>query len=96
MINRGDREDMEVGHVLDIYQRGELILDNIATQRRKNSDEVSVWDKMKDSVTGSKQQVRLPDEKAGRLMIFRTFEKVSLGLVSVSYTHLTLPTICSV
>jgi hypothetical protein len=81
VINRGDREDMEVGHVLDIYQRGELILDNIATQRRKNSDEVSVWDKMKDSVTGSKQQVRLPDEKAGRLMIFRTFEKVSLGLV---------------
>ena len=72
---------MEVGHVLDIYQRGKVIADKIATQRRKDSDEVSIWDKMKDSVTGTSQTVKLPDEKAGQLMIFRTFEKVSLGLV---------------
>ncbi|PHS20593.1 MAG: peptidoglycan-binding LysM [Kangiella sp.] len=81
VINRGDRDGMEVGHVLDIYQRGEVIRDKIATQRRKNSDEVSVWDKLKDSVTGTEQTIKLPDEKAGRLMIFRTFEKVSLALV---------------
>ena len=81
VINRGDRDGMEVGHVLDIYQRGKVIADKIATQRRKDSDEVSIWDKMKDSVTGTSQTVKLPDEKAGQLMIFRTFEKVSLGLV---------------
>ena len=81
VINRGDRDGMEIGHVLDIYQRGEVIRDKIATQRRKDSDEVSVWDKMKDSITGTSQTIKLPDEKAGQLMVFRTFEKVSLGLV---------------
>jgi len=81
VINRGERENMEVGHVLDIYQRGEEIVDKIATQRRRDSDDVSTWDKIKESVTNNKQKVRLPDEKAGQLMVFRTFEKVSLALV---------------
>ena len=81
VINRGERENMEVGHVLDIYQRGELIVDKIATQRRRDDDNVSTWDKVKESVTNEKQKVKLPDEKAGQLMIFRTFEKVSLALV---------------
>jgi len=81
VINRGEREHMEVGHVLDIYQRGKTIVDKIATERRKSSDDVSVFAKMKDSVTNNKQKIKLPDEKAGQLMIFRTFEKVSLALV---------------
>ncbi len=72
---------MEVGHVLDIYQRGKTIVDKIATKRHLESDDVSVWEKVKNSVSNNKQKVTLPDEKAGRLMIFRTFEKVSLGLV---------------
>ncbi|MGB0496271.1 MAG: LysM peptidoglycan-binding domain-containing protein [Kangiellaceae bacterium] len=77
VINRGDRDGMEVGHVLDIYQRGEVIYDDIATKRGKNSEDASIWDKL----SNSDEMVKLPDEKAGRLMIFRTFEKVSLGLV---------------
>lgn len=81
VINRGEREMMEVGHVLSIYRRGETIVDDIATERRREDDNVSTWDKVKDAVTNTKQTVKLPDELAGRLMIFRTFEKVSLGLV---------------
>ncbi len=81
VINRGERENMEVGYVLDIYQRGKSIVDTIATDRRRNDDNVSVWDKVKESVTNEKQTVKLPDEKAGQLMIFRTFDKVSLALV---------------
>jgi len=81
VINRGERENIEVGHVLDIYQRGKTIVDKIATERRRSSDDVSTWDKVKESVTNEKQKVTLPDEKAGQLMVFRTFEKVSLGLV---------------
>lgn len=81
VINRGERENMEVGHVLSIYRRGATIVDDIATQRRKDDDSVSTWDKITDTVTNSKEMVTLPDELAGRLMIFRTFEKVSLGLV---------------
>jgi len=81
VINRGEREHMEIGYVLDIYQRGKTIVDKIATERKKNSEDVGVFEKIKDSVTNNKEKVKLPDEKAGQLMIFRTFEKVSLALV---------------
>jgi len=81
VINRGEREQIEVGHVLDIYQRGKLIVDKIATERRKHDDDVSVWSKVTEGVTNKKQTVKLPDEKAGQLMVFRTFDKVSLALV---------------
>ena len=81
VINRGEREKMEIGHVLSIYQKGETIVDSVATQRKKDDDSVGSWDKFADAVTNTKETVTLPDELAGRLMIFRTFEKVSLGLV---------------
>lgn len=81
VINRGERENIEVGHVLAIYQRGRTIVDTIATERRREDEEVSTWSKISESVTNKKQEVTLPDEKAGQMMIFRTFEKVSLGLV---------------
>jgi len=60
-INRGTREGMEVGHVLEIYQAGKVIRDEISGKRN--------------------DRVKLPDEEAGLLMVFSTFEKVSLGLV---------------
>lgn len=61
VINKGTRDGLEPGHVLDIYQSGDTILDTVSKDR-------------KDTVT-------LPDEKAGVLMVFRTFEKLSYGLV---------------
>lgn len=57
-LNRGDREGIEVGDVLAIYQAGPLL---------------------KDTVEGG--QVRLPDVRAGVLMIFSVYEKASYGLV---------------
>jgi hypothetical protein len=57
-INRGEREGVEVGHVLAIYQTGELVRDTVARQR-----------------------VQMPDTRAGLLMVFRTFEKMSYGIV---------------
>ena len=74
VINRGERENMAVGHVLSIFQRGETIVDDIATKRRIQKEDSFF-------AIGTKEMVTLPDELAGRLMIFRTFEKVSLGLV---------------
>ena len=55
VLNRGEREGLEIGHVLAIYQRGALARDRIANET-----------------------VRLPSERAGLLMVFRTFEKLSL------------------
>ncbi len=58
VLNRGEREDLQVGNVLAIYKRGSLARDRIANET-----------------------IRLPSERAGLLMIFRTFEKLSYGLV---------------
>lgn len=58
VINRGQREGLEVGNVLAIYKFGGMV---------------------KDRVKGD--MVALPDERAGLVMVFRTFEKLSLGLV---------------
>ncbi|NOZ38231.1 MAG: peptidoglycan-binding protein, partial [Gammaproteobacteria bacterium] len=60
-LNLGEREGIEPGHVLAIYQRGEEVRDP-----GKNWS----WDK-----------VELPDERAGILMVFQVYEKMSYALV---------------
>jgi hypothetical protein len=58
MINRGEREGLQIGNVLAIYKAGEVVRDRIAGG-----------------------MVELPDERAGLLMVFRTFEKMSFAIV---------------
>ena len=61
VINRGEREGLEVGNVMAIYRRGALARDRFANET-----------------------IRLPSERAGLLMVFRTFEKLSYGLVLIT------------
>ena len=58
IINRGEREGLQIGNVMAIYKTGEVVTDRV---RGGN--------------------VALPDERAGLLMVFRTFEKMSFALV---------------
>lgn len=58
VINRGARDGLEVGHVLAIYQAGQMVFDEIA-----------------------RNNVRLPDVRAGLAMIFDVSEKASYALV---------------
>jgi hypothetical protein len=60
-LDLGKRDGMEVGHVLRVFQRGDVVKDTVSG---KHGD-----------------MVRLPDEEAGIVMVFKTFEKVSYGLV---------------
>ncbi len=61
VINRGQREGVDVGTVFAVSQAGALIPDQVSDERNAT--------------------VQLPDERAGVLMVFRTFEKVSFGLI---------------
>lgn len=61
VLNIGERNGIEPGNVLAIYQRGEEVRD---------PDKTWSWDK-----------VELPDERAGILMVFRVYEKMSYALV---------------
>ncbi len=61
ILNRGEKQGIEVGHVLAVYQAGTRV---------------------RDFRTGDK--VLLPEERAGLLMVFRVFEKLSFGLIMES------------
>ena len=63
VINRGEREGVDVGTVFAVDQSGNVIPDQVLMDQRR------------------KETVKLPDEQAGVMMVFRTFEKVSFGLV---------------
>ena len=60
-IDRGIVDGLKIGHVLDIYQRGEIVADPYSPIKN--------------------DLVKLPDERAGTLMVFRTFERVSYALI---------------
>jgi hypothetical protein len=57
-LNRGARHGLEPGHVLSVFQAGEMHRDRIGGGR-----------------------VQLPDEYAGYLMIFQSFDELSYGLI---------------
>ena len=61
VLNKGSNDGLEAGHVLTIYQHGEMIRDDYSVQYNDS--------------------VQLPNEVSGRLMVFRTFEKVSYALI---------------
>lgn len=58
VVNRGEREGLEVGNVLAVFQSGNMVRDPY-----------------------TREMVQLPDERAGLMMIFQTYEKLSYGLI---------------
>jgi hypothetical protein len=60
VINRGQAQGLEVGHVLAILKDGQRIVD------RTDANQVTI---------------RLPNERNGLMIVFRTFEKLSYALV---------------
>jgi hypothetical protein len=69
IINRGQREGLEVGHVLSVYQAGDVLHDSILAA--KDDDDIS----------DEELTVTLPDEYAGVVLVFKVFEKVSYAIV---------------
>ncbi len=100
VVDVGDSDGVEVGSVLGIYQSGNIVKDEIATEVRRNYevDENDilggVWKDIHDSdLIGylgrwntKPELVELPAEYAGVLMLFRTFENVSYGLVMKAFS----------
>ena len=58
VVNKGEREQLQVGDVLAVFSQGETVRD-----------------------TYTNELIKLPDERSGLMIIFRTFDKVSYGLI---------------
>lgn len=67
-ISAGAREGVENGQVFSIWHPGEKVRDDVRHKQRL-------------AAQMNKNLVKLPDEFAGHVMIFRTFDKMSYGLV---------------
>lgn len=67
-LSAGAREGIENGQVFSIFRPGELVRDDVEHPHRFTAN-------------FKRNKVALPDEFVGHVMIFRTFEKVSYGLV---------------
>jgi hypothetical protein len=62
VLNRGEKHGLSEGHVLTVWQSGQVIKDRFAGGDRS-------------------AKVRLPDETAGTLMIFKSYDRISYALI---------------
>ena len=70
ILNRGSRHGLDSGHVLQIYQTGEVVRDRVGGR----------------GMLG--ERVKLPDEPAGTVMVFQTYDDMSYGLIMVATSEI--------
>lgn len=68
VLNRGARNGLAPGDVLTVFQLGDEIVDRYA-------------DGSFMGVVGGGETVRLPDEEAGTVMVFKVYDRIAYGLV---------------
>lgn len=91
-INRGKNDGVEEGHVLSINHIGRYVSrnakekyldDKFSFKELPSPDKKTVPDKSdsKNNPANNPKLIKLPNERVGLLMVFRTFERVSYALV---------------
>ncbi len=60
VINKGERDGMEVGHLLATFTQGGIVRDHLDIRRS--------------------EEIKLPNERSGLIMVFKTFDRVSYAL----------------
>jgi hypothetical protein len=68
-INRGARDGLVPGNVLAVWQAGEVVNDEVKRGFLETSND---W---------IQNKTRLPDERVGTYMVFKTFDRMSFGLI---------------
>ncbi len=79
VLDRGSNDGVEVGNVFGVYQSGVVVEDKVRNTKKsyEDTDLIDYLGMMK----SRGESVTLPDYRAGVVMVFRTFDKVSYGLV---------------
>jgi LysM repeat protein len=73
-INRGKRHGIDAGIVLAVDSAGTVVTDY-------NAERTGFSRYMGDVGTAFAPKVRLPDERAGTLLVFKSYDRVSYGLI---------------
>lgn len=70
-LSVGARDGIDNGTVFSVWRVGNSIVDRVETPMEYRDEDL----------VGNNRKLRLPDEYASHVMVFRTFDKVSYGLV---------------
>ena len=68
VLNRGARNGLAPGDVLTVFQTGETINDRYGSSSFLNA-------------VGGGERVKLPDEEAGTIMVFKVYDRIGYALV---------------
>lgn len=68
VINRGARDGISPGHVLAVYQKGDVVKDPYAQRRGIMRSQIP-------------EKVETPEEHAGVMMVFRVYERISYAMI---------------
>jgi hypothetical protein len=71
VINRGARDGLEPGHVLAVWEKGDTVKD-------RGPGGLTTSNQFKEFTA---KNVTLPNERAGTFMVFKTYERLSYGLI---------------
>ncbi len=92
VLDLGENDGMEVGNVLGIYQSGNIVNDDVVSGKyaKRMADERADLLGYLGRPGSEPEKLELPEEYAGVLMVFRTFERISYALVmeAVSPIHI--------
>jgi hypothetical protein len=81
-LDKGNVDGIEPGHVFAIYRDGdEIVLNNGGTP--VPSSERSAYDNLMAKIS-SDNAIKVPDTYRGNILVFKTFDKVSLGLIMLN------------
>lgn len=73
VINRGTQQGVELGHVFNVSQASPSVVDLHRNTRSTDS--------LKSTGIGFTSTVALPDEAAGTVLVFKTFDQISYALI---------------
>ena len=84
VLNRGARDNVEVGNVFALYRAGQVVVPRTLPNSMSNDEHrrrVQTVFAEQDKGSNKPEPVLLPDERYGLVFVFRVFEKVSYALV---------------
>jgi len=84
VLDLGEMDGMESGTVLGIYQSGKVVTDKTGAKSNWPLANTGIGEYL-GTPKARGEEVKLPEEFAGVVMIFRTYDRVSYGIVMEAY-----------